>query len=82
MNEPLNPFPTPTWLSGSASFDPSSLFTIFFTVVFIVWTIYTLISIYHWFRYSGKSWLTVPAISFHLFVSASIILYMLTGLQN
>jgi len=63
------------------SFDFSSIVPVVFTILFIIWTVYTLVIIYHWFRYHYKSWFAVPSIILHLFVSGAIILYMMSGLK-
>ncbi|MDB5236933.1 MAG: hypothetical protein JWL88_35 [Parcubacteria group bacterium] len=61
--------------------DLSGFVPVLFSVVFIVWIIYTLVVIYHWFRYRHKSWFAVPAIVLHFFVSGTIILFMISGLK-
>lgn len=63
------------------SFDFSSVVPIIFSIVFLIWVIYTFVVIYHWFRYRHKSWFAVPMIALHLFVSGSIIIYMISGLK-
>ena len=50
-------------------------------IVFGIWLIFTLASAYHWLRYSHRSWVTVPALGAHVFVSGTIMLYMLAGLR-
>jgi hypothetical protein len=59
----------------------SSFVPVVFSVVFLIWVIYTLVVIYHWFRYRHKSWFAVPAIALHFFVSGTIIVYMISGLK-
>jgi hypothetical protein len=61
--------------------DLSGVVPVLFSVIFLVWVIYTFVVIYHWFRYRHKSWFAVPAIALHLFVSGSIIVYMISGLK-
>jgi len=63
------------------SFDISSLAPIIFLLVFVVWVIYTFAAAYHWFRYGHQSWLAVPALVAHLFVSGVIIIYMMSGIK-
>jgi len=63
------------------TFDITGIVPVVFSLVFIVWAIYTLVVIYHWFRYRHKSWFAVPMIVIHLFVSGSIILFMVSGLK-
>ena len=41
----------------------------------IVWTLYTLVISYHWFRYSHGSRTVVPAVATHLVVSLLLALY-------
>ncbi|MDB5265949.1 MAG: hypothetical protein JWM39_662 [Parcubacteria group bacterium] len=59
----------------------SGFVPVVFSGIFLIWVIYTFVVIYHWFRYRHKSWFAVPAIALHLFVSGSIIIYMISGLQ-
>jgi hypothetical protein len=61
--------------------DVSGIVPVLFSLIFIVWVIYTFVVIYHWFRYRHKSWFAVPMIALHLFISGSIIIYMISGLK-
>ncbi|KND49728.1 MAG: hypothetical protein AB203_01420 [Parcubacteria bacterium C7867-008] len=63
------------------SIDLSAIIPVVFTIIFLIWTIYTLVIIYHWFRYHHRSWFAVPAIVMHLFISGFIILFMISGLR-
>jgi len=47
--------------------------------VFVFWAVYTLVAIYHWFKYSHASWVAFPAIAVHLFVSFVLIVYAVSG---
>lgn len=70
--------------SDLAIFGPLSLTTalsVVVTLVFIWWLIFTAVAIYHWFRYARDSWLTVPLIALHLFVSAWIFVFAIGGLH-
>jgi len=66
---------------GSHSIDISGLIPVVFLVVFLIWVAYSLAAAYHWLRYGHQSWLAIPALALHLFVSGTILIYMLTGLQ-
>jgi hypothetical protein len=68
-------------LLPAQSFDISGAVPVIFSLVFIVWAIYTFVVIYHWFRYRHKSWFAVPLIAVHLFISGSIIIFMISGLK-
>ena len=48
-------------------------------LVFGFWALYTLVTIYHWLRYSNTSWVAFPAIALHLAVSFALIGYILSG---
>ena len=54
---------------------------VFFTLVFVVWLIYTLIASYHWLRYSDKLVVGFAAIGTHLAVSSLLAVYAVSGLQ-
>lgn len=58
-----------------------AVLSVIFTLVFIWWTIYTLVAIYHWFRYGRSSWIAVPAVALHLAVSGGIFVYMTAALH-
>ncbi len=58
-----------------------AVLSVIFTLVFIWWTVYTLVAIYHWFRYGRSSWVAVPAIALHLAVSGGIFIYMTSALH-
>jgi hypothetical protein len=69
-----SPFQTP--LFDFPSFQVSGLLTIIFFLVFVAWAIFTVTAAYHWFRYSHRSWLAVPAVVGYIVVSGMIILYI------
>ena len=54
VSSPLSIFP-----EGASAYD---ILSVVFTVIFILWAIYTVIAIYHWLRFGRNSWLAVPAI--------------------
>lgn len=73
---PLFDFALPEGSQILASFAPLTLF-----LIFGIWIIFTLASAYHWLRYSHRSWVTIPALGVHVFVSGTIMLYMLAALS-
>jgi tellurite resistance protein TehA-like permease len=70
-----------TQASAMPNIDLSGAVPVIFSLVFVIWAIYTFVVIYHWFRYRHKSWFAVPMIVVHLFISGSIILFMISGLK-
>jgi tellurite resistance protein TehA-like permease len=66
---------------ATPNIDLSGAVPVIFSLVFVMWAIYTFVVIYHWFRYRHKSWFAVPIIVVHLFISGSIILFMISGLK-
>ncbi len=58
-----------------------SVISVLFTLIFIWWLIYTMVAVYHWFRYGRSSWIAVPAVALHLAVSGGIFIYMTSGLH-
>lgn len=79
-SEPLQAVSSPlSWLPRiQSAYDVVS---IFFTVVFVLWAIYTLIAFYHWFRYGRNSWMAVPAIAVHIAVSGMLMLFAVGGFK-
>jgi len=79
MNQPAVPgFP------DLAIFGPMTLSTglaVVVTVVFIWWLIFTVVAIYHWMRYARDSWVAIPLIALHLFVSGWIFVFATGGLH-
>jgi len=57
------------------------LASIVFTLAFILWALFTIISVYHWMRYGRNSWIAAPAIALHLFVSAALMLFATSGFK-
>ncbi len=47
----------------------------FFGLVFLIWALSTLAAIYHWLRYSYRSFMTLPMLILHAFVSYSLLMY-------
>lgn len=74
-----SPFQKPIFDLPGADFG--NFLTIGFFLTFAIWLTFTVIAAYHWFRYGHRSWLAVPAIAVHLFISAVLILYMATGVR-
>ena len=54
---------------------------VFFTLVFIVWLIYTLVASYHWIRYSNNMTVAFSAIGVHVLVSSVLAIYAVSGLH-
>lgn len=55
--------------------------SVIFTLIFIWWLVYTVVAIYHWFRFGRSSWVAVPAVAVHLAVSGMIFVAMTSGLH-
>ncbi len=75
---PVNPISSP-FGTLFATFTPVQVFGIVFFLIFVVWAIYTIVFIYHWFRYNRSSPLTIPFITLHLMVSAFLFLMASSG---
>lgn len=82
IDQPLRPFSPPSELFDRFQIAGISEGTVVIWVlyaVFAFWAIYTLIAIYHWLKYSHASWVTIPAVGAHLFISFALISYALSG---
>jgi hypothetical protein len=80
-DQPLVPFHPPT---SFTAFIPAGVSLGFITkillgLVFIFWAAYTVVAIYHWFKYSHASLVAIPAIAAHLCVSFALIAFTLSG---
>ncbi len=81
ITKPLNPFPS-TWVGNvPGGISETTILTVLFFVVFVIWSIFTLVAIYHWFRYAHQSWLAVPIVAMHLVVSVFLLLFIVSGLR-
>ena len=82
---PYGGIPTTTNFAPQAlSFSAANLETVLavvITIVFIWWAVFTLVAVYHWMRYARDTWLAVPALAVHLFVSAWIFIFATGGLH-
>jgi len=58
-----------------------TLLAIVVTIIFIWWLVFTIVAGYHLMRFARESWLTVPAIALHLFISAWIFVFATGGLH-
>ncbi len=74
--EPVAPFTPPVFLTG---IDPAQVISVIFTVLFIIWALYTLITAYHWLRYGHNSAVAIPALITHVLVSGFLALYAVSG---
>lgn len=82
LDKPLQPFAPPSILftqfhwsgvvSGSAAVIGA------FAGIFIFWALYTLVAVYHWLKYSHASWVALPAIALHLFLSFVLFTYAIS----
>ncbi len=66
---------TPNMLAFFPAASLESVLAVVITLIFIWWLIFTLVVIYHWWKYSRESALTVPAIALHIFVSGWIFVF-------
>lgn len=78
---PLQPFAPPTFLLPLSTHLPSAaaLVGLFLFAVLFFWCVYTLVAVYHWFKYSHASAVAYPAIALHLFVSFVLAIYTLSS---
>lgn len=60
--------------------DLTAIAPVIVLIAFLIWMVFTVVVAYHWFRYAHRSWVTVPALALHVFVSGNILLYALRGL--
>ena len=58
---------------------PGQFLPIVVAIAFGLWAVYTLVAAYHWLRYGRSSVVAIPALAVHVFVSASIAAYALSG---
>ena len=80
-SQPLQPFSPPKILLAHlpALLSQGALVEWFLYGIFAFWTLYTLVAVYHWLKYSHASWVAFPAIALHLFVSFALMAYALSG---
>lgn len=81
-DQPLQPFAPPQILSqlnvpGLPSTSTLTEWVLY--AVFAFWAVYTLVAIYHWLKYSHASWIAIPSIAAHLFISFALMSYALSG---
>jgi hypothetical protein len=69
--------PNPLAMFPAASVE--TVLAVIITIVFIWWVIFTLVVIYHWWRFSRDSIFAVPAIAVHIFVSGWIFVFATGG---
>ncbi len=75
----IAPFPSPMdYLSG---IDPAQVISVLFAILFIIWSVYTLITAYHWLRYGHRSSVAIPALITHVLVSGFLALFAVSGLH-
>lgn len=66
-------------LSALPAVNLETVLAVVMTLVFIWWAIFTLVVIYHWFRYARDSWVTVPVLVLHVVVSGWIFVFAIGG---
>lgn len=75
----FDPFILFAKLNFSGTFSESAIVISILCTILAFWAMYTLIAIYHWIKYSHASWVALPAIAIHLFISLAIMSYALYG---
>ena len=86
-DQPLQPFAPPAFFEsgmygstlGNRLFSTGAVVIGILLVVFIIWAVYTLVAVYHWFKYSNASWIIFPAVAAHFFISFALMAYALSG---
>lgn len=82
-DQPLQAFSPPTALFNQFNINgvvsSGSLLQWALYAIFFFWTVYTVVAIYHWLKYSHASSIAFPAIGLHLFISFVLMIYTLTG---
>lgn len=73
--------PTPNLFTLFQVPHPETVLAVVVTVVFIWWLIFSLVAGYHLLRFARDSWLTIPALALHLFVSGWIFVFATGGLH-
>ncbi|KND51737.1 MAG: hypothetical protein ABA06_00555 [Parcubacteria bacterium C7867-001] len=59
----------------------ADVIAVILAIIFIWWAVYTLIAVYHWFRFGRHSWIALPAIVAHLFVTVNLLFFITSGLH-
>lgn len=80
-DQTLQPFAPPTAILEylPSVISVGAVIEWFLYTTFAFWTIYTVIAVYHWLKYSHASWVAFPAIATHIFVSFALMVYILSG---
>lgn len=76
---PAQNFGIPSFSLIPSSVSIESILSVVITIVFMWWAIYTIVVLYHWLRYGRESWLAVPALVLHFFVSGWIFVFATGG---
>ena len=74
--QPFQPLQSPLGTSF-IRLSTAEVFLIVFSLIFVIWLIYTAVAAYHWFRFGHRSAIGVPALLVHVFVSG--FLFLLAG---
>lgn len=73
--------PVPSFGQFTGVASPDAILSVVVTFIFIWWAIYTLVVVYHWIRFGRESWVAIPAIALHIFVSGWIFVFATGGLH-
>ncbi len=76
---PVPVIPNPLSLFPAASIE--AVLAVIITIVFIWWAVFTLVVLYHWFKYSRDNMIAVPAMAVHFAVSIWIFVFATGGLH-
>lgn len=76
---PQIPIPSFSLIPSTVSLE--SIIAVVITIIFIWWAIFSFVAMYHLLRYGRDSWLAVPAVVLHFFVSGWIFVFATGGLH-
>jgi hypothetical protein len=84
LNAYTSPFSKPIFSlpnTTAAHVDFTGILTVGLIGTTLVWLAYTGVATYHWFRYSHRSIIAIPAVAIYIIVSGFILLYMASSIM-
>lgn len=85
MSEPLQPFAPPTSILPFLShlgLSPSLVAQGALCLALLFWLVYTVVAMYHWFKYAHAFFTSIVALGIHLAVSLLLVTYILSGITG
>ena len=55
------------------------VFIALFSLIAVIWILYTLVAAFHWFKFGNRTHAAIPAMALHLVVTIEFLIFIISG---